>query len=501
MSPSTFFDRASQWTTRPAVVDTAGTATYGTLLEDTARAAASLLDGAPDLRESRVAFLVAPGRRYVTTLWAIWRAGGIAVPLSASQALAEWEHVIGDSSAAVVVAEAETAPALRPLAERFGCRLLLADGPSEDAAPDIALPAMEPGRRAMMVYTSGTTSRPKGVVTTHRTIASQVRTLVDAWEWTQDDRVLCVLPLHHVHGIVNIVGCALWSGAVCEFLSPFDAPRVWERFGRGGLTLFMAVPTVYARLAAAWEAAADADRARWSAGARAMRLMVSGSAALPVALLERWRAISGHVLLERYGMTEIGMALSNPLHGERRPGFVGQPLPGVSVRLTDEQGREVAAGTPGEIEVRGDCVFLEYWQRPDATREVFRDGWFRTGDVAVEEQGSYRILGRQSVDIIKSGGYKLSALEIEEAIRQHPAVLDCAVVGVADEEWGERVAVAVVPRAGEGLDLEALRGWGASRLARYKLPTRLVLVGELPRNPMGKVVKARVKGLFSGTSD
>jgi malonyl-CoA/methylmalonyl-CoA synthetase len=208
--------------------------------------------------------------------------------------------------------------------------------------------------------------------------------------------------------------------------------------------------------------------------------------------------MTGHVLLERYGMTEIGMALSNPLEGPRRPGFVGVPLPGVEVRLVDEQGRALEPGTPGEIEVRGPGVFLEYWRRPEATQAAFREGWFRTGDVAVVEEGSYRILGRRSIDIIKTGGYKVSALEIEEVLRAHEAVSECAVVGVPDDEWGERVGAAVVLTGGATLDLDELRAWASERLAKYKLPTRLVLVESLPRNAMGKVVKAELKALLQG---
>jgi len=219
-----------------------------------------------------------------------------------------------------------------------------------------------------------------------------------------------------------------------------------------------------------------------------MRLMVSGSAALPVQRLERWREISGHVLLERYGMTEIGMALSNPLVGERRPGFVGTPLPGVDVRLVD--------GT-GEIEVRGATVFLEYWRRPDATAAAFRDGWFRTGDIARVEHGAYRILGRSSVDIIKTGGFKVSALEVEEVLRTHPAIAECAVVGVEDPEWGERICVAVERRGEADLTLAALQAWSKERLAPYKIPRALRSVPALPRNAMGKVTKAEVAKLFT----
>jgi malonyl-CoA/methylmalonyl-CoA synthetase len=257
------------------------------------------------------------------------------------------------------------------------------------------------------------------------------------------------------------------------------------------------VPTIYSKLLAAFDAAGDARRHRWAAGARRLRLMVSGSAALPVTVLDRWREATGHVLLERYGMTEIGMALSNPLEGPRRPGAVGVPLPGVEVRLVDERGTLVAPGAPGEIEVRGPGVFQEYWRRPAATRDAFRDGWFRTGDVAVIEDGAYRILGRSSVDIIKTGGYKVSALEIEEVLREHPGVAEVAVVGVPDDEWGERVAAAVVGRPAAAMTLPDLRQWASSRLAKYKLPTRLVEVAALPRNAMGKVVKGEVKKLFA----
>jgi malonyl-CoA/methylmalonyl-CoA synthetase len=224
--------------------------------------------------------------------------------------------------------------------------------------------------------------------------------------------------------------------------------------------------------------------------------MVSGSAALPVSLFEQWREVGGHTLLERYGMTEIGMALSNPLHGERRAGSVGRPLPGVSLRLVDGDGAVVESveGASGEIEVRGPGVFREYWNRPEETESAFHDGWFRTGDEAILEGGAYRILGRQSVDIIKTGGYKVSALEIEGALSEHPDIDECAVVGVPDPEWGEAVCAALVgPRE---LSAEEIRIWAATRMARYKVPGRVIRAAELPRNEMGKVNKPRLKAWF-----
>ena len=224
--------------------------------------------------------------------------------------------------------------------------------------------------------------------------------------------------------------------------------------------------------------------------------MISGSAALPVSTLMRWKEISGHTLLERYGMTEIGMALSNPLHGERVPGSVGRPLPDVEVQLVDADGKPVSPGAAGEIEVRGPSVFAEYWDKPEATRAAFRAGWFRTGDTALVERGVYRILGRTSIDIIKTGGHKVSAPEIEEVLREHPAVADCCVVGVPDKEWGERIAVAVVLNDRQVLDLPSLRTWALKSLATYKVPSRFLVLDSLPRNTMGKVIKRSVAELF-----
>jgi malonyl-CoA/methylmalonyl-CoA synthetase len=257
----------------------------------------------------------------------------------------------------------------------------------------------------------------------------------------------------------------------------------------------MAVPTIYRRLIEAWESAPTGRQATLSDACRRMRLHVSGSAALPVPLLERWREITGHTLLERYGMTEIGMGLTNPLHGERKPGRVGTPFPGVEVRLVDDHGREPRPGSPGEIEVRGPNVFLEYWRLPDETANAFRDGWFATGDIAVVEDGSYRLLGRKSVDIINTAGYNVSALEIEEVLRSHPNIEECAVVGVPDPDLGERVCAAVERAGADELTLDALRDWAHDRLAPYKIP-RDLRVATLPRNAMGKVMKVEVAAMF-----
>ena len=480
---------------RPALIGIDGTYSYGDLDEASRRVAAALLRDTDDLSEARVAFFVPPSCAYAAVQRGIWRAGGVAVPLAISHPPAELDYVIRDAAASIVVAHPDAARTLEPLASAAGARFLTTEQ-AVAGAPAAHLPHIGAPRRGMIVYTSGTTGRPKGVVSTHSNIGAQISSLVEAWGWSPSDRLLLVLPLHHVHGIINGLGSALAVRATCEILPAFDADVVWDRLASGEITVFTAVPTIYHRLIASWESApADARRTR-SDGVRRLRLMMSGSAALPVRTLERWREISGHTLLERYGMTEIGMALSNPLKGERRPGFVGVPLPGVEVRIVDEQAAPVADGTPGELEVRGPAVFKEYWQRPQETREAFRDGWFRTGDVAVVEDGAYRLLGRTSVDIIKTGGYKVSALEIEEVLRTHPGIAECAVVGVHDQEWGERVSAAIELRPGAALSLPELQEWAKPLLAPYKIPRAVTVVGTLPRNAMGKVLKPDVAALF-----
>jgi len=486
---------------RTAIVDSQGSFTYNDLLDASSRVAAALLAGREDLQEERVAFLVTPGFPWVAVQWGIWRAGGVAVPLPLNSTRPELEYFIDDTQASTLVCDALAAPLLSPIAASRGIRafwyeqlLVRQSAELPDTAPNVANEFNQ--RRAMILYTSGTTSQPKGVVTTHGNITAQVMSLVEAWEWSADDRIVLCLPLHHVHGIINVVSCALWSGATCEMLPRFDVNAAWDCIAGGRITLFMAVPTVYVKLIAAWDSASPKRRAILSQACARLRLMVSGSAALPVSTLHRWKEISGHTLLERYGMTEIGMALSNPLQGERVPGSVGKPLPSVEVQLVGENGKPVAPGTPGEIEVRGPTVFAEYWGKLDATRDAFRDGWFRTGDTAVVENGVYRILGRTNIDILKTGGHKVSALEIEEALREHPAVAECAVVGLPDPEWGERVAAAVVLNDGDALDLPSLRIWAKELLAAYKVPSRLLVLDTLPRNAMGKVMKPAVAALF-----
>ncbi len=490
-----FLSRARSHSDHIAFRTATASHTYHDILDRSALIASTLLTEVDDLKEDRVAVLVTPGFDYTSAQWGIWRAGGIKVPICLSATESEWEYALSDSQASTVITDVANMAKIAPLCARLGLRLVnVNDCGGVTLKP---LPEIDVHRRAMILYTSGTTSKPKGVITTHHNIQAQIESLVEAWEWRSSDRIPMFLPLHHIHGIINITGCALWAGAMIEPFARFDLPAILDRVRADAYTLFMAVPTIYVKLIQALEVASDEDRSAVVAGFGKMRLMVSGSAALPARVHVQWTALTGQQLLERYGMTEIGMAISNLYKGERRPGSVGAALPGIEVRLKAESGAIITGeDEPGEIQVRGPGVFAAYWNRPEVSTESFDEGWFRTGDMAVLERGYYRIMGRLSVDIIKSGGYKLSALEIEATLLEHPQIVECAIVGLPDDTWGEAVSAAVVLKDQGSLDLAALREWCKERLSVYKIPQRLLVVNELPRNAMGKVTKPAVAKLF-----
>ncbi len=490
----TIIQKAHQFVHRRAISSCGELYSYQNLLTDSHLFASKLLMGKNDLEEARVAFMVEPGFDYVKVQWAIWQAGGIAVPLCLSHPLPSLQYVIEDTEAAVIVVSPHYKTLLKGLAAAKNILIIVLG--QEQNIPLSTLPSIDRSRRAMILYTSGTTNKPKGVVSTHANLEAQITILVDAWEWSDKDHTLCVLPLHHVHGIVNVVSCALWNGATCQFIPEFSAEDIFTLFEKGEINVFMAVPTIYFKLITCWNSYPKERQKSVSACMKKFRLMVSGSAALPISTMERWKVISGHVLLERYGMTEIGMAISNPYRGERRAGYVGLPLQGVEVKIVDEEFKTAKPGVPGELLIKGNTVFKEYWNKPEATaKEFIEDGWFKTGDVVVVENGYIRIMGRKSVDIIKSGGYKISALEIEEVLRTYPTIVDCAVIGIDDEEWGELIVAALVVDD-KSINFEALNKWLRQKIAAYKTPRKYLLVEDLPRNAMGKVTKNVVKKLF-----
>ncbi|MPZ48695.1 MAG: AMP-binding protein [Dehalococcoidia bacterium] len=478
---------------KSAIIDSRGAWTYAELAENVDSAACALAGAEDSIEGERIGIFMDPSKETLAMFFGILEAGGVAVPLSIFAPARELAYQVEDAGLKRLISDptthAERIEETKALGASFNVsnRLHLLDNSSRRS---LATPSSD--APAVMLYTSGTTGRPKGVVHSHASLINQVEVLREAWQWHDADRLLHCLPLHHVHGLINGAIGALWAGAQLRLMPKFDAVDVWRTFSSREATVFYAVPTIYHQLVEAWEAEDPVVRDPWAQGAAALRLAVSGSAALPETLFQRWRLITGQILLERYGMTEIGMAISNPYEGERRPGTVGQPLPTMDIRIVDEDGADLPPEQPGEIWVRGASLFSEYWQRPEATRDSFRDGYFMTGDIAELRNGYYRILGRASQDIIKSAGYKISALEIEEQILSHPSVSEVAVVGVRSEEWGEVITACVVLRPGESMDLKQVRDWCSDKLSAYKHPRRLELRDALPRNTMGKVIKPQL---------
>ena len=469
-----------------------GAGTYGAIGARARALSGALRAGRRSLEGARVGFLVSPTRAWVDTLLGILLAGGCAVPLSPLSTAPELEYLVRDAGPIALVADPDLAARLEPLRE--GRPLHTTDARREPhLAPDAEPTADSP---ALMLYTSGTTGKPKGVVLSHGGVAATLASLEDAWRWHRRDRLLHVLPLHHTHGVVVALLGALWAGATAR-LVPFEAERVWDLFAES--TIFMAVPTMHHKLMERFRAADDATRARWSQNARALRLVTSGSAALPASLLGAFAEATGQTILERYGMTEIGMALSNPYDGPRVAGAVGVPLPGVEIDIVGDDGNATAVGEPGELRVRSPQLFLGYHGDRGLTAAAYDEqGRFRTGDTgARDEHGVVRLLGRTSTDVLKSGGYKLSALEIEDALRAHPAIDEVAVVGLPDETWGDAVTACVVLRSGATLSLDELRAWSKERLAPYKVPRALHVLEALPRNAMGKLQKKALAELLA----
>ncbi|MEU6963648.1 acyl-CoA synthetase [Streptomyces chrestomyceticus] len=443
---------------------------------------AERLDG-----EIRVAVWATPTLETAVAVVAALLAGVPAVPVNPKIGESELAHIVSDSGPTLVLAE--------PDAELPGALAALPRLDVDPAGGDEEVPPLpyEPGPEsaALVVYTSGTTGPPKGVVLPRRALAHTLDALAEAWQWTADDVLVHGLPLFHVHGLVLGVLGPLRRGGSVHHLGRFSTEGVVRELTADGTMLF-GVPTMYHRLAVE----AGENPALAKALGRA-RLLVSGSAALPRTDHERLAAAAGCRVIERYGMTETLMNTSVRVDGEPAPGSVGVPLPGVYVRLVDESGQAVEASdgeTVGEIQVRGPNLFVEYLNRPDATAAAFDGGWFRTGDMATRDAaGNYRIVGRKATDLIKSGGYKIGAGEIENALLEHPGVGEAAVTGEPDEDLGERIVAWIVPApAAEAAAVPSdteLIDHVARQLAPHKRPRVVHFLEALPRNDMGKVLK------------
>ncbi|MEV0185438.1 acyl-CoA synthetase [Streptomyces sp. NPDC050625] len=434
----------------------------------------------------RVAVWATPELETAVGVVGVLLAGAAAVPLNPKSGEKELAHILSDSAPQSVLAApgAELPAALGDL-ERVDV-----DAYGTGAVPEDRTSEGDP---ALIVYTSGTTGPPKGAVIPRRALATTLDALADAWQWTGDDVLVHGLPLFHVHGLVLGVLGPLRRGGSVRHLGRFGTEGVTRELTDGATMLF-GVPTMYHRIAEALPGDPELAKALGRA-----RLLVSGSAALPVHDHERITAATGQRVIERYGMTETLMNTSVRADGEPRPGTVGVPLPGVELRLVEEDGTPVAAydgETVGEIQVRGPNLFTEYLNRPDATAAAFtEDGWFRTGDMAVREPDGYvRIVGRKATDLIKSGGYKIGAGEIENALLEHPGVREAAVTGEPDADLGERIVAWIVPADPQSPPSDQeLADHVARRLAPHKRPRVVRHLDVLPRNDMGKIMKRELR--------
>ncbi len=413
---------------------------------------------------------------FVTAHLAALRLGLVVIPASTAYLERELAHLVRDGRPALAVVETTEQGAWIEAAAGddgvivVGTEVALPDGP--DPAWLDGVSAEDP---AVLAYTSGTTGAPKGALLSHGNLSASAEALGLAWRWTPADRLVLPLPLFHMHGLGVGLHGSLTAGAAVVLRPSFDAADTLDAAAAHQATLLFGVPTMWSRLVGTGRVSELA----------ALRLGVSGSAPLDPGLHAAIAQGTGHHLIERYGMTETVMLTSNPYDAERRAGTVGLPLPGVDLRL--------AEGTD-EIEVRGPNVFAGYWQRPEATAESFRDGWFATGDVgALDADGYVRIVGRRK-ELIISGGYNVYPREVEDVLRTHPGVHDAAVIGLPHPDWGEQV-VAAVEGPGAGTDVDALLALARAELAPYKRPKRIVFVDALPRNALGKVVKADVRPL------
>lgn len=467
--------------------DSSGDLTYAGLFEEARRIAAGFHQRGLR-RGDRVAFFLGNRPEFVTAYLAALHLGAVMVPMNLSYRRREIAHILGDAEPRFLVTERSQLAVLSELepVDRASVEdMIVVEDPWPDGPSLPPLRSVDSDDLAMILYTSGTTGRSKGAMITHGNVLATVTGLLAAWAWEPADVLLLTLPLFHTHGLVVGLHCALAAGATVVLRRRFDAAEVASGLAGGAATLFFGVPTMYVRLVD--------ELKKSSPSLRHLRLFCSGSAPLSAETFAEFRALTGHDILERYGMTETGMNLSNPYAGPRIPGTVGTPLPGVSARIVDSEDRDVAPDGEGELLVHGSHVFPGYWREPAKTAASFVHDelgrrWFRTGDLARRdpETGHYTLLGRRH-ELILRGGFNIYPREVEEVLNAFPGVREAAVVGRSDPEWGEvPVAFLVVDAP---LDEAALAAFCGSQMAGFKIPREFRTLDALPRNALGKVQK------------
>ncbi|MFN3576915.1 MAG: AMP-binding protein [Tabrizicola sp.] len=470
----------------PARVWISGGSTYAGLLAETGQLANALCSLGLH-KGDRLLLQVDKCAAVLSLYLACLRAGVVFLPVNPGYTVAETAHFLSDAEPALAVADPARVAGLAGLGARV---MALPDllGLARQQGADFDDPAHGPDELAAILYTSGTTGRSKGVMLSRENLASNAEALVGLWRFSPSDVLLHALPVFHTHGLFVATNCVLYSGASMIFHHAFQPAAVLADLPRA--TVMMGVPTFYTRLLA--------DPGLTREATAHMRLFISGSAPLSPATHAEWQARTGHAILERYGMTETNMITSNPHDGARRAGTVGMPLPGVEVRITGPDGSILPRGEAGAIEVRGPNVFKGYWRLPEKTAEEFRDGWFVTGDLgAFDAQGYLSILGRAK-DLVITGGLNVYPAEVEAALDEVPGVAASAVIGVPHPDFGEAVVACLVPAHGAKLDEERIRATLRDRLAAFKVPKRVLVLDELPRNAMGKVQKAELRRAHAG---
>ncbi|MBP1851597.1 malonate--CoA ligase [Rhizobium halophytocola] len=471
--------------------------TYGDMLAVSAKIANALVDLGVEPGD-RVAVQVEKSAEALMLYLACVRAGAIYLPLNTGYTLTELDYFIGDAEPRLVVCTPRAMDGLTPVAKARGARVETLDDKGGGSLMDLARAkpaefsdvARGPDDLAAILYTSGTTGRSKGAMLTHDNLLSNAATLRDHWRFTPKDRLIHALPIFHTHGLFVASNVIMLSGASMYFMPKFDADEALRQMPAS--TAMMGVPTFYTRLVQHPGLTREA--------ARNMRLFISGSAPLLAETHRQFETMTGHPILERYGMTETNMNTSNPYDGDRIAGTVGFPLPGVSLRVTDpETGKPVEDGETGMIEVKGPNVFKGYWRMPEKTASEFRsDGFFITGDLGkIDERGYVHIVGRGK-DLVISGGYNIYPKEVESEIDQIDGVMESAVIGVAHPDFGEGVTAVVVPNTGASLTERSILDHLNDRLAKYKQPKKVLFVDELPRNTMGKVQKNVLRDAYAG---
>lgn len=479
--------------------------TYGRLYEEVVKCAA-LLKILGIEKGDRVALQLPKGMDFICLHLGIQFLGAVTLPLNPAYSSEEVEYFLGDSQSALYVTNSEIfARTKKGLENLEDLKIILTDDvsptglePLKKMLSGITQANPEPCRVSendisAICYTSGTTGKPKGAMISHKNLITNMGALQEIWRWTERDVLLHVLPLFHVHGLFVALHGALNSGCKTVMHGKFDPAKTWEDIERHRCTMLMAVPTIYYRLTKAWEMVRS--------DIRSMRVFISGSAPLPENLFHRFEEITGHRILERYGMTEAQMITSNPYEPEGRiPKSVGYPLPGVSLRVVDPEGKDVKPGDVGEVWVKGDNVFLGYWNNPEKTEETFHEGWLKSGDLGYQdpEDGMRLYLVGRAKELIISGGLNVYPKEVENVLEGHESVAQAAVVGLADPDLGEKVVAAVVLKGGvESFDEQKLIGYCRERLAPYKCPKKVFVVEDLPKNAMGKIQKSVLKEMLT----